>query len=102
MPKSNSEAYPYILTNEEQSILLKAFLGSNVDLEISAEEADEKPLLLLNYELSGPTMKYSNLSMKEMLTLAFYKEPVDWLSRTFLLMWLRLVSCYHCMMFIRE
>ena len=52
MPKSNSEAYPYpILTNEEQSDFVESFFRSNVDLEISDEEANEEPLLLLNYEL---------------------------------------------------
>ena len=52
MPKSNSEAYPYpILTNEEQSDFVESFFRSNVDLKISDEEANEEPLLLLNYEL---------------------------------------------------
>ena len=50
MPKSNSEAYPYpILTNEEQSDFVESFFRSNVDLEVSDEEANEDPLLLLNY-----------------------------------------------------
>jgi hypothetical protein len=52
MPKTNSEAYPYpILTNEEQGDFVESFFRSDVALDISDEEADEQPLLLLKYKL---------------------------------------------------
>ena len=63
MPKSNSEAYPYpILTNEEQSDFVESFFRSNVALDISDEEANEEPLLLLNYEL-----ELSNIEIQQLI-----------------------------------
>ena len=63
MPKSSSEAYPYpILTNEEQSDFVESFFRSNVALDISDEEANEEPLLLLNYEL-----ELSNIEIQQLI-----------------------------------